>query len=121
MLHSHQLRRRGWVLLLCGLFIFGLIVGLPLIGRLAMGPTVEFNASVTRGETILLFAILGLIALLGLVIAITGAVQVMTGRRPRHAHVAMIGLGIAIVLAFWFANALDGTSPQPLPRRISTH
>jgi len=44
---------------------------------------------------------------------------VMTGRRLRHAHVAMIGLVVAIVLAFWFAGALDGVSPRPFPRRLS--
>ena len=119
MLNSHQLRRHGWVLLLCGLFLFGLIVGLPLIGQLTMGPTLEFSSSVTRGDKIVLFAVLGLIALLGLLIAIAGGFQVMTGRRLRHAHVAMIGLVVAIVLAFWFAGALDGVSPRPFPRRMS--
>lgn len=119
MLYSHQLRRRGWVLLLCGLFIVGLIVGIPFIGQITMGPTVEFNSSVTRGERIVFFTVLGLIAVLGLVIAIAGGFQLATGRRLRHAHVAMIGLVVAIVLAFWFAEALDGTSPRPLPRRMS--
>jgi hypothetical protein len=93
-------RRYGWVLLLLGLVISG-VIGLVL---LAIGPgllgwhrtATNFTGSVAQGR--MAFALLSLVELFGLVAIFYGIWQIVTGRRSKWVIYFTIGFAVVVVL-----------------------
>lgn len=90
-----------------------------MLARAVMGPTVTFSLPTDRIEAILLLAPVGLVVAFGLVVGIAGGWQAAIGRPPRHLHVALIAILMAIMLVFGLATLLlGGDGPRPLPPRF---
>ena len=114
---SRDVRRRGWVMLVCGVVLSGMILGFSTIASMAYGQPVTIGPLGGLGETILFAAPVALIGLIGLVAVVAGGWQAATGRPLRHTGTALIALVVGVVLAVWIAQLADGTSTRPLPPR----
>lgn len=100
---SRTIRRLGWVLVLAGLFITGLMGMITLILLPSLVPVhgipvkAHFNGSPDQARLILqlFFLLIGF----GLAATLNGIIQVATGQRNRVALFVSLGLAALIVIA----------------------
>jgi cation transport ATPase len=109
---SRNLRMRGWVQLACGLFLIVLMGTITL----NMTPSLHYPGEEAGGMTftgkpdqaeMILWLFWAVIAF-GIAAAITGAYQIVTGRKSRVLVLVSLGLAAAIVAAAWLMKRALG-------------
>jgi len=113
---SRQVRLRGWVLLGTGLFLVAFIgVVLWFIVPLMLRPLPE-GSDDGPAMTLFVLALLGGLIAAGLAAAVTGALQVRTGRRNRRGALALLAIIAFSMAAAWIAVGLLGGGVRgPVP------
>ncbi len=105
---SRGIRGLGWVLLLLGLFLFGMMTVLtwnmaPML--LHPGESVDggggFTGTAEQAQWI--FALFGIVGVFGLGTMINGGYQVTTGRRGRAMTFATLGLAAILFAIAWLS------------------
>jgi hypothetical protein len=116
MVSSRAMRLRGGCLLACGVFLVGFIVAIPALTRIFMDPAFEFALPDDPVEGMLLMAPVGLVLGLGLVAAVAGGWQMVTGRAVRHLPVIFLGIMMAMMAVTGLASlVLGGDAPRSMP------
>ncbi|HEX8131748.1 MAG TPA: hypothetical protein VF527_21815 [Pyrinomonadaceae bacterium] len=113
---AKQVRRLGWVQLLIGLFLVGLMGTITYNLAPLMFPAVESRGAGARftgtpEQAFLILALFGLVIVFGLGSILSGLWQIKTGRRNKWLFVIMIVLFVVLIFFSWFLrSALRGAS-----------
>jgi MFS family permease len=111
---AKQVRRLGWMQLLIGLFLVGLM------GTITynLAPSLLPSATETRGgarftgtpeQAQMILALFGLVITFGLGSILSGLWQIKTGRRNKWLFIIMLALFVVLIFFSWFLrSALRG-------------
>ena len=117
---SPRWRARGWFLLIFGLFVAAGTVALLwyLLGLYrAYEAETDSDASDSAFGALILFGSVGLFLVVGLTSAVTGARQIVTGRRNRTGAMIVFWLVATFFIVMSVLMAVSGgDAPHPLPR-----
>lgn len=109
-----SIRRRGWLLLLIGLFLIGLMGTITFNlapGLLFPGETLadgsRFTGTAEQAQFI--FGIFALVIMFGVMSATSGLWQIVTGRRNKTLVVVMLVLFVALLIAGWVTRRVLGS------------
>lgn len=110
---SRGIKRLGWILLLIGLFLFGMMAVLtwtmaPMLlhpGESADGGS-SFTGTAEQAQWVL--GLFGVVAAFGLGSMINGAYQITTGRRSRTLTFASLGLAAFLLVIAWLSSRVLG-------------
>lgn len=113
---AKQVRRLGWLQLLIGLFLVGLMGTItynlaPALLPLPGAPQGGARFTGTPEQAQLILALFGLVIAFGLGSILSGLWQIKTGRRNKWLFIAMVLLFIVLIFFSWFLrSALRGAS-----------
>ena len=108
-----HVRRLGWVLLVIGLFLVGLMGTItynvaPLMLRAGEPGTSGASFTGTWEQALVIFGLFGLVIMFGLASIFSGLWQIATGRRNKWIFIFMLGLFFLLLFAAWFVRAALG-------------
>ena len=106
---TKQVRRLGWVQLVIGLFLVGLMGTItynlaPLMLQ-AGEPAGGARFTGTAEQARLILGLFGLIIAFGLASVVSGLWQIKTGRRNKLIFILMLGLFVLVIVAAWVVRA----------------
>jgi MFS family permease len=102
-------RRLGWLQLLIGLFLVGLMgtityyLAPALLNPAAASDGSRFTG--TPGQALMILALFGLVITFGVGSIASGLWQIITGRRNRWIFILMLALFVLVLLAAWLTRA----------------
>lgn len=113
---AKQVRFHGWLQLLIGLFLVGLMGTItynlaPLMFPLVepRGANARFTGTPEQAQMIL--ALFGMVIAFGLGSVVSGLWQIKTGRRNKWLFIGMVALFVVLILFSWYLrSALSGAS-----------
>lgn len=108
-----QVRRHGWVQLVCGVILTGLMGAVTYnVGPLMLRPGQEAAGGErftgTAEQAVLILGLFGLVLTFGLATIVSGLYQIKTGRRNRWIFVFMLVLFVVLIGASWLIRAALG-------------
>ena len=106
---AKQVRRLGWVQLLIGVFLVGLMGTItfnlaPLMLRTGEPAASGARFTGTAEQAQLILGLFGLVILFGLTSMASGLWQIKTGRRNKWIFILMLALVVLLVLAGWLVR-----------------
>lgn len=108
-----HVRRLGWVLLVIGLFLVGLMGTItynvaPLMLRAGEDGSGGASFTGTWEQALIILGLFGLVIMFGLASIFSGLWQIATGRRNKWIFIFMLGLFFLLILAAWLVPDILG-------------
>ncbi|HEV2799618.1 MAG TPA: hypothetical protein VGW12_03930 [Pyrinomonadaceae bacterium] len=113
---ARQVRRLGWLQLLIGVFLVGMMGTItynvaPLMFPVTDVPTSGARFTGTREQAQMILGLFLMVIVFGLGSILSGVWQIKTGRRNKWLFIIMIVLFVVLILFSWFLRAaLRGAS-----------